>query len=47
MLHLHPATAKFRDHRFRMARENDDRGAVEEALDPLPHLLLELSLIHI
>ena len=41
MLQLHPAAAELRDRHFRMAREDDDRGAVEEALDPLPHLFLE------
>ena len=39
MLQLHPAVAELRDRHFRMAREDDDRGAVEEALNPQPHLL--------
>ena len=41
MLHLHPAVAELRDHRFRMAGEDDDRSAVEKAFDPLLRLLLE------
>ena len=39
MIHPHPAAAELRDQRFRVAREDDDRGAVEEALNPQPHLL--------
>ena len=41
MLHFHPAVAELRDHHFRMACEDDDRGAVEKALDPLLRFLLE------
>jgi hypothetical protein len=41
MLQLHPAAAELRNQHFRMGREDDDRGAVEKALDPLPRLLPE------
>jgi hypothetical protein len=41
MLQLHPAAAELRDQHFRMGREDNDRGAVEKALDPLPRLLPE------
>src|SRR5450631_2587630 len=41
MLQLHPAAAELRDQHFRMGREDDDRGAVEKALDPPPRLLPE------
>ena len=40
-LQLHPAAAELRNQHFRMGREDDDRGAVEKALDPLPRLLPE------
>src|SRR5487761_1964117 len=41
VLHLHPAGAEFRDQPFRMARQDDDRGAVEKVLDALLRLFLE------
>src|SRR5665811_2384725 len=41
MLQLHPAAAELRNQHFRMGREDDDRGAVEKALDPPPRLLPE------